>query len=137
MSRPSNTTITIDGAKFNAMTAQVSFATVHDGVGMPMIGTTQCAIECVVDMHDNVNLPYGTLQKLFELSNGVTKDKIKSVKIEFWQDEKQTDALCTYTFQGWISNFATGSGGGGNHTLWLSIQPELDKNNFIKVTMGN
>ncbi len=27
-----------------------------------MMGSTRCAIECVVDMHDNENLPYGTLQ---------------------------------------------------------------------------
>jgi hypothetical protein len=126
MSQPSNTTISIDDAKFNAMAAHVSLATVHDEMGMPMMGTTRCAIECMVDMHDNVNLPYSTLQKLFELSNGVTRDKVRSVKIEFWQDESHADALCTYTFQGWISNFVTGSGGGGNHTLSLSIQPALD-----------
>ena len=137
MSQPSNTTITIDGNKFNALAAHVSLATVHDDTGMPMMGSARCAIECTVDMHDNVNLTYFTLQALYELANGVTRDKIKTVKFEFWQDENQDDALCTYTFQGWISSFTTGSGGGGNHILSLSIQPALDNKNYINVTMGN
>jgi len=137
MPQPSNTTITIDGNKFNALAAHVSLATVHDDTGMPMIGSTRCAIECTADMHDTVNLTYSTLQALYDLANGVTREKIKTIKIEFWQDENQADALCTYTFQGWISNFTTGSGGGGNHTLSLSIQPALDGKNFINVAMGN
>ncbi len=137
MPQPSNTTVTVDGTKFNALAAHVALSTVHDDTGMPMMGTTRCAIECTVDMHDSDNLPYGTLQKLFDLSNGVTRDKVKAIKIEFWKDESQADALCTYTFQGWISHFVTGSGGGGNHTLSLSIQPALDSKSFINVTMGN
>lgn len=137
MTQPSNATITIDGNKFNAVTAHVSLATVHDDAGMPAMGSTRCAIECVADMHDNVNLPYATLQKLFDMANLVTKDKIKDIKIEFWQDEKQADALCTYTFQGWISSFVTSSGGSGNHLLSLSLQPALDNKQFINLKMGN
>jgi hypothetical protein len=90
MTQPSNTTITIDGNKFNALAAHVSLATVHDDMGMPMMGSTRCAIECTADMHDNVT--YSTLQALYDLANGVTREKIKTIKIEFWQDENQADA---------------------------------------------
>ncbi len=78
-----------------------------------------------------------TLQALYDLAYGVTREKIKTINIEFWQDEHQAGALCTYTFQGWISNFTTGSGGGGNHILSLSLQPAPDGKNFINVAMGN
>ncbi len=137
MAEPSNATITIDGSSFNALTVHVSLVTTQDDVGMPMMGTTRCAIECIVDMHDNVNLPYSTLQKLFDLSKMVTRDKIKDMKIEFWQDERRLDALCTYSLKGWISHFSTSSGGTGNHLLSLSLQPMLDSKSFIDLKMGN
>lgn len=137
MAEPSNTTITIDGQKFNAISAHVALSTIHDDAGMPLMGSTRCAIECVVDMHDNVNLPFSTLKSLFNLANVVTRDKIKDIKIEFWQDESQQDALCTYTFKGWISHFVTGSGSGTNHMLSLSIQPALDKTNYVDLQIGN
>lgn len=137
MAQPSNTTITIDGQKFNALSAHVAISTIHDDAGMPLMGSTRCAIECVVDMHDNVNLPFSTLKGLFELANVVTRDKIKDIKIEFWQDENHQDALCTYAFKGWISHFSTGSGGSANHLLSLSIQPALDTKNYIDLQMGN
>ncbi len=35
MSQPSNTTITVDGNKFNALAAHVSLATVHDDMACP------------------------------------------------------------------------------------------------------
>jgi hypothetical protein len=137
MALPSNATVTIDGSKFNAMSAHVGISTAHDQLGMPLMGTLQTAIAFVVDMHDNLNMPYATLQKLFNLANIVTKDKIKDVKVEFWADESQADALCTYSFKGWISEFSTGSGGGSNHTLSLRVQPALDQKNFIDLTLGN
>ncbi|NYF78800.1 hypothetical protein [Granulicella arctica] len=137
MAVPATTTVTIDDIKFNAITVHVGLSTVHDDSGMPAMGSTRCAVECVVDMHDNVNMPYASLQRLFELAKVVTRDKIKDIKIEFWQDESRQDALCTYSFKGWLSSFSTGSGGGMNHTLSMSIQPALDMKNFIDLKMGN
>ncbi len=81
--------------------------------------------------------PYAILNKIYTLANGVTRDKVKDIKIEFWTDESQTDAICTYSFQGWISQFSTGSGGGSNHTLNLSLQPMLQAQQYIKIEMGN
>jgi hypothetical protein len=71
------------------------------------------------------------------LANIVTRDKIKDVKIEFWQDERQQDAICTYSFRGWISNWRTISGHGENHLQEISIQPAMDSKNYIELKMGN
>ena len=137
MAQPSNTTVTIDGNKFNALSAHVGISTLHNNNGMPRMGTLQSAIVFVVDMHDNTNMPYATLQKIFTLAYVVTPDKIKDIKVELWQDENQQEALCTYAFKGWISEFSTGSGGGANHTLSIRVQPALDQQNFIDLKMGN
>lgn len=137
MPQPSNSTVIIDNIRFNALTLQFGVSTHHDHTGMPQMGTTYTVIDCTVDMHDTGNLPYANLQRLFELSHTVTRDKIKPVRLQFWQDENQTDAVCTYAFDGWISSYMTGSGGGGNHTLSLTIQPALDQKSFINITMGN
>lgn len=81
MSNPSNATITIDGDKFNALTAHVEIATHHDDRGMPMMGSLKCGISAIVDMHDNENMSYSVLSKLYELAKIVTRDKIKDIKI--------------------------------------------------------
>lgn len=135
--QPSNATVTIDGNKFNALASHVEISTIHDDRGMPLMGSLRCVISAMVDMHDNENIPFGVLSKLYDLANLVTRDKIKDIKIEFWTDESQTDALCTYTFRGWISLFSTSSGQGANHTLKIDLQPELSGKQFIDMKMGN
>lgn len=135
--RPSNATVSIDGNKFNAMSAHVGIETEHDNMGMPLMGTIRPFISCVIDIHDTTNLPFQTLKTLFEMANGVTRDKIKDMKVEFWADESHQDAICTYTFRGWISAFHTTGGGEGNHTLDIKLQPELDAKQFIKLEIGN
>ena len=137
MANPAISSVTIDGARFNALSVHMGVGTEHDGTGLPVIGSIRCTIDVVVDVHDTTNLPYATLQSLFAMANGVTRDKIKTIKIEYWQDDSQSDAICTYTFEGWLSNFALGSGGGQNHLLHLSLQPKLDDKQFINIVMGN
>lgn len=135
MAQPSNATVTIDGDKINAISVSVGLTTRHNHVGMPQMGTVACHVTVVVDMHNNVS--YDQLQKLFELAKIVTRDKIKQIKVEFWRDENQQDAICTYSFKGWISNFTTSSGNGSNHTLTMNLVPALDSNNFVDLQMGN
>jgi len=138
MASPSVTTVTIDGDKFDALSASVSFSTASDNAGMPMMGSFNSSIEVIVDLHDNKNLPFSTVKKLFELSKVVTKDKIKDVKIEFWQDENRQDVLCSYAFKGWISHWHTGSGGNStNHKLVLSLQPAIDTSNYNDLRISN
>ncbi|NYF79113.1 hypothetical protein [Granulicella arctica] len=137
MPQPSNATITIDGDKFDALTAHVEIATHHDDQGMPMMSSLKCGISAIIDMHDTENVSFGSLSKLYNLAQGLTRDKIKDIKIEYWTDENQTDAICTYSFRGWISLFSTSSGQGSNHTLRIHLQPELDAKQFIDMKMGN
>jgi hypothetical protein len=135
--QPSNVTVTVDGNKFNAYSAHVGIETVHDHTGMPQMGVPKYIFECSVNAHDTDNLPYATLNSLFELANIVNKDKIVDIKIEFWQDESQDNAICTYSFRGWISEFHTSGGSGGNHALHMIFVPELDKNQYVNIKMGN
>src|SRR6266849_487473 len=107
MALPLVTTVTIDGDKFDAISVSVGLSTHTDSVGLPMMGTFQPAIEVVVDIHDDKNLPYATLNKLFNLAKIVTREKIKDMKIEFWKDENRQDVICSYVIQGWISHFQT------------------------------
>ena len=137
MAIPSRTTVTIDGNKFDAYSTNFGITTQHDGRGIPVMGSLLCSVDFGVDINDNVNMPYDTLQALFQMANIVTRDKVKEIKIEFWQDDSKTDAVCTYTFQGWINHFNISSSGGGNHILSLSVHPTLDKENFYDIVMGN
>ncbi|MGI4830342.1 MAG: hypothetical protein ACRYFU_19400 [Janthinobacterium lividum] len=137
MPNPSVSSVTIDGTTFNALSVHLSVSSTHGNVGMPMMGSLVCSMEVTVDMHDTENMPYTTLQTLFKLASTLTKDSIKDMKIEFWTDETQQDAICTYTFQGWIAHYSNSSGGGSNHILNLSLQPALDEKQFVNIIMGN
>lgn len=138
MATPSVTTVTIDGQKFNALSASVSLATASDQAGMPQMGSLHCGIDIVVDIHDKDNLPFSTIKKLFELANVVTRDKIKDIKIEYWEDENKQDVICSYAFKGWISHWHTSSGGGAaSHILSLSIQPAINSQNFSDLRISN
>jgi hypothetical protein len=137
MAQPLVTTVTIDGDKFHALSASVSFSTASDRVGMPMMGSFVPAIEISVDLHDKKTMPFDLLKKLFDLAKLATQDKIKDIKIEFWQDEEAQDVICTYSLKGWISHWHTSSGNGGNHTLLMSIQPALDQNNYSDLAISN
>jgi len=101
------------------------------------MGTTKTSIEVSADIHDDANVSFSVLKNLFELSHTMTRDKIKDIKLEFWKDESQNDAVCTYSFRGWISKFSIVSGEGSNHTLALSFQPALDSKQFATFNVGN
>jgi len=104
---------------------------------MPMMGSFVPAIEVSVDLHDRKKMPFSLLKKLFDLAKLVNTEKIKEIKIQFWQDERARDAICTYTLKGWISHWHTSSGNGGNHILSMTIQPALDQNNFSDLAISN
>jgi len=97
------------------------------------MGSLQAGVEVTIDVHDDVNMPFNPLRKLFQLANVVTRDKIRPVKIELWKDESCQNAICVYTFNGWIRNWRTSSGAEGNHTLDLTLQPAMDKQNHPEV----
>ena len=137
MAQPWVTTVTIDDVKFNAMHVGVGLTTVSGLVGRPTMGSLHMSIDISVDIHDTKNMPFADLKKLFNLAKLVTKDKVKDIKIEYWTDDLHQDAICVFTFQGWISHFQVLSGEGGNHTLALSLQPTLTPDNFTDIDMSN
>jgi hypothetical protein len=137
MATPLVTSVTIDGDKFDAMSVSVGLTTQASATGKPAIGNFHTHIEVVVDIHDDVNMPFPLLFKLFGLAKIVTSEKIKDIKIEFWKDESRQDVICSYVLQGWISHFETHSRGDGNHTLVMSIQPTLDPQNLFVIDMSN
>jgi len=134
---PANVTITVDGVKLNAFSTQIGISTEDDAHGMPSMATLTCAIDFAADLHDTTNVPFATVKKFFDLANVPTQDKIKDVKIEFWQDEHRKDAICTLSFKGWISSWGISAGGGTNHALSVSIQPALDQQNLHNLQLGN
>ncbi len=146
---PYRSTCTIDGTKFDCVSISVAFSTERDRAGMPQMGSLKTSIRCLVDFHDDQNIPYSALSKMFELANVVTRDKVKDMKVEFWKDESHQDALCSYNFKGWISNFQTfnpvqssnGNGNGNsnvvNHLLVLTLEPSLNQQNFADIKMSN
>lgn len=158
MANPNRATVTIDGTKFNAITASVKFTTEKDHAGVAQMGSLASSIRIWTDMHDDVNVPFSTIQKLFDLANVVTRDKIKAVKIEYWKDDSQQDALCGYSFNGWIRRFETsnpldfipriaahsnesfladGVPPNLNHMLVIDIEPALNQQNYTAVQMTN
>jgi hypothetical protein len=147
MASPFRDTVTIDGTKFDAVSAVVAFHTDKDRAGMPQMGSLHTDIRVWIDFHDDTNLPHAGLKKLFELAHVVTREKIKDIKIEFWRDDSHQDALCTYSFKGWISNFHTCNPGEGafqgqkdlkiNHMLVLDLEPAMNQQNFKEISMSN
>jgi hypothetical protein len=146
-------TITVDSNKFDAVSTSVTFSTLKDKSGMPVMGTLVTGVKVWIDFHDEVNMPSGTLQSLFTMANIVTQDKIKPMKIEFWKDETKQDALCSYSFNGWISKFETSNPMADsspqttssstipystiNHLLYLELEPALNQQNIANITMSN
>jgi len=100
------------------------------------MGTIVSSISLTVDIHDKQNMPFTTLQQIFSLANGVIRSKIKLIRIEYWVDESQQDAICVYQFDGWISNFSTSSGATSDHLLNLTLQSIIDSKNFIDIKMS-
>jgi hypothetical protein len=134
---PSQTTVSIAGKKFNAYSAHFGISTDHEGKGQPTMGTLMCSIDFQVDINDTGNMPYATLQTIFDLANIVTKDKIVDMKIEFWNDDGKKDVVCSYTFRGWICHYSISSAGSNNPMLSLSVHPELGTKQFFNFQMGN
>jgi hypothetical protein len=153
MATPYRSTVTIDGTKFDALSTNVALSTLKDRAGMPVMGSLTTAITCHIDMHDDTNLPYSALSNIFNLANVVTKAKVKPIKIEYWKDDSKQDALCSISFQGWISKFETANPmptsavqssntdtspySTVNHLLTLQIEPALNQANVQEITMSN
>lgn len=143
-----NTTCTFDGNQFDAVEIMVELETTPDRNGMPTMGTFTARVRVVVDPSDTTNMPYSVVSTLFGDANLATNDKIKQVKVEFWQDGSKQNALCSYSFQGWISGFHTANPAGVmtdvtsqgqvlNNMLVIDITPQLNQTNQPNFTFSN
>jgi hypothetical protein len=119
------------------------------------MGSLNTAIRVWADFHDDQNLPFSAIKKIFDLANVVTQDKIKPMKIEFWKDDSRQDALCSYNFNGWIRRFETTNPieltglekelqdqlrsltADMNHVLVLDLEPAMNQKNFKEIRMSN
>ena len=147
MAQPNVSQVSIGPNSFRAVGIHFGVSTLNNGYpGMPMMGSISCSILVMVDLNDQKNIPFATLQNIFELSYGVTREKIQPIVLTFWSDDSAQDVICTYTFNGWISNYTTSTGMGRssdkdndatNHVLTLTLEPELDASNFVKIQLGN
>lgn len=137
MANPSNCTVTIDGTKLNAFSANVGLSSGADESGMPLMGSLGCSAQFSADMHDTVNVPYSTVKKFFDLANVATRDKIKDIKIEFWTDESKQDALCVLSFKGWIRSWNVSTGTDANHVLAVTLEPAMNQKNFQNLQLSN
>lgn len=135
--QPAVTTVEFDDLKFLAFATEFNLFTPHNGTGIPLMGANEYAIQVSVDMHDTKNVPFSTVQKLFDHAHTLTSDKVKQCKLTYWADETCKDALATLSFEGWIAHLAIMSGEGTNHLLILKLQPKLGEQHFVKMTMGN
>ena len=155
MAMPYRCTVTIDGTKFGAVSTSVQFSTEKDRSGVPQMGSLSTAFRVWADFHDDKNLPFSAVKKMFDLANVVTKDKIKPMKIEFWKDDSRQDALCSYSFNGWVRRFETTNPveltamdkemeaqfrsltPDLNHVLVLDLEPSMNQQNFKEIKMTN
>lgn len=149
--RPRIATAAIGDLKFDVIGAHFGVQTQSNGYpGVPNLPSIGTSIVVLVNLNDQLNLPFAALRQLYAWSCDVSKEKIKDMVLTFWSDDSADNVICRYTFRGWISSYSTtsgesrgatgGTGGvssGLNHLLTLAIQPELDSNAFLKVELGN
>ena len=103
----------------------------------PKMRTMATTMDFTIDVHDQKSIPFSTVKKLYDLCMLPTTDNIKQIDIHFWTDENRTDVICQLSFQGWISSWVITSGGGSNHVLSITGQPQLKGNQFIQVDVKN
>jgi hypothetical protein len=149
MATPYRSTCTIDGQKFNCLSISVAFSTAKDRSGMPQMGSLATTIRVYVDFHDDTNIPFSTMSSLFNMSNVVTTQKVKPIKLEFWKDDSHQDSLASYSFNGWVSGFHTlnpyqsdaqiaeNDHTGVNHILVLDLEASMNQQNFRDIALSN
>jgi len=144
MATPYRSTCTINGTSFDCVSVSIAVQTAKDQNSMPLMSTMTVSVDCLVDFHDDNNVPYSTLSTVFALAQKPKTGNYVPVKIEFWKDEEKQTALCSYNFQGWVSSFHTFNPtqqssipNSFNHVWLLTIQPALNSQNYAQLSMSN
>ena len=150
MAAPQRCTVTINGTQMRALAGEVDFGAEDDEHGMPAMGTQRLKICAWFDIHNNPDIPFSQLQTLFELSFRPEAANMADIAVEFWGDEEFSDAICVFSFSGWIrrmrvADFALPEAAVGvadaladvNHLLYLELLPALGEDNIREITIGN
>jgi hypothetical protein len=135
-------TLTFDGEKIDVVEAVFAMHTAADPSGMPMMQTLNTTVQCRIDLHDTQNAKFQTLKKLFDLSNVATREKIKDMKIELWDDDSKQNVICSFKCKAWISSFRVSNIGGDtgatyNNVLDIELRPVHNQANYQEITLGN
>jgi len=135
---------TIDGETFTAAEAEFVMEAKHSTGGNPAHAVPVMSAHILVDLNDRGNgCKFQTIKKLFELSKLPSAKQIKEIKIEFWLGLEDENALCSYSFKGWISSLRTsylGRGtpnGGYNHFIAMVLTPDTTQDSFGQIRIGN
>jgi len=113
-----------------------------DPSGMPMMQTLNTSVQVRIDLHDTQNIKFQSLKKLFDLSNVATREKIKDMKIELWDDDSKQNVICSFKCKAWISSFRVSNVGGDtgatyNNCLDIVFTPVHNQANYQEITLGN
>ena len=88
MAQPNIAQVSIGPNSFRAVGVHFGISTLNNGFpGTPLMGSISCSVLVMVDLNDQVNMPFGTLQSVFNLAYGVTRDKIQDIVLTFWSDD--------------------------------------------------
>ena len=111
MATPYRSTCTVDGTSFDCVSVSVALQTAKDQNSMPLMTSMKVGIDCLVDFHDDNNVPYSTLKQVFALAQGPKPGNYVPIKIVFWKDEEkhtlQTVSMRKYLNGGFFCRLIT------------------------------
>jgi hypothetical protein len=140
---PVRATLSFDGEKVDVVEAIFAMNTQKDPAGMPVMQTLNTAVQVRIDLHDDQNIKFGTLKKLFDSGNVAVREKIKELKLECWKDDSKKDVICSFKCKAWISSFRVSNVGGDvggttyNTVLDIEFTPVHNQANYQEITLGN
>ncbi len=145
MANPYRCSAQIGDVEIQALSANFDLFSSKDELGLPNIGSADTCISLTIDLLDTQNATFTKLSRLFDLANRLHQEKVVDMKLWFWIDEHQEDAVMQLSFPGWVRRFnvvqpsITAPGGGGTlgHMLLLEIEPALDETHYKKILISN
>jgi hypothetical protein len=139
---PNHVTVEIGDVKFDALSASIEATAPPDSTYRsylrPLMGRLDVQFHVSVNAHDDVNLPFGSLQELMSLALNQASDQIRDIKINYWKDESRNDVIASFSFEGWIYYARLEGTGQMNHRLDMILVPKvLSDSSYIKINITN
>ncbi len=150
MALPWGCTVTFLEHRFNAFAATMAFThTSQSGFPDHGFGRPKSDLRFYADMHDTENLPFATLDAFLRACLHPTHETTSEAKVEYWQDEKQQDALITFSFAAWAAEVSFGTmvpkeavtfgkqPENLNHVFHLRLAPVPTEDHYLAINTGN